>query len=72
MISHNEKAREIIRANRYMILPTSAGGETWAAPVAYAYDDQFNFYSGFIDSCLTRFTSAISITSLSIDGSRKN
>jgi uncharacterized protein YhbP (UPF0306 family) len=44
MHSTNEKARTIIRANRYMTLATSAQGETWAAPVAYAYDQQFNFF----------------------------
>jgi uncharacterized protein YhbP (UPF0306 family) len=27
-----------------MSLATSAQGETWIAPVAYAYDEQFNFY----------------------------
>ncbi len=27
-----------------MTLATSAQGETWAAPVAYAYDQQFNFF----------------------------
>ena len=27
-----------------MGLATSAQGETWIAPVAYAYDEQFNFY----------------------------
>jgi uncharacterized protein YhbP (UPF0306 family) len=44
MNSNNEKARTIIRANRYLTLATSAGGETWAAPVAYAHDEQFNFF----------------------------
>jgi len=44
MSTNNEKARSIIRANRYMSLATSAQGESWIAPVAYAYDEQFNFY----------------------------
>ena len=44
MNSNNEKARTIIRANRYMSLATSIQGETWIAPLAYAYDEQFNFY----------------------------
>ena len=44
MSSNNEKARAIIRANRYMSLATSAGGETWIAPVAYAYDEQFSLF----------------------------
>ncbi|MFN4894804.1 MAG: pyridoxamine 5'-phosphate oxidase family protein [Pseudomonadota bacterium] len=44
MKSNNEKARAIIRANRYMSLATSAGGEPWVAPVAYAYDEHFNLF----------------------------
>jgi uncharacterized protein YhbP (UPF0306 family) len=43
-LSDNQKARDIIRSNRYMTLATSAHGETWVAPVAYACDEVFNFY----------------------------
>jgi uncharacterized protein YhbP (UPF0306 family) len=44
MSPNDEKAHQIISANRYMTLATSAFGETWIAPVAYAFDEHFNFY----------------------------
>lgn len=44
MNSDNEKARAIVRANRYMSLATSANTEVWIAPVAYVYDEYWNFF----------------------------
>ena len=41
----NKLAKEIIEQNQYMTLATSdAKGNPWASPVAYAYDDIWNFY----------------------------
>ena len=42
---YNEKAKEIIRWNKYMILATcDKGASPWASPVFYAYDKGYNFY----------------------------
>lgn len=38
------KARQIIVSNRYLSLATFHGDQVWVAPLAYAVDDNFNFY----------------------------
>lgn len=38
-------AREIIAKNQYMTIASSdEQGNAWASPVAYVYDEDFNFY----------------------------
>lgn len=44
MTTNNEKARTIVRENRYLALATSLHSEPWIAALAYAVDEQFNFY----------------------------
>jgi nitroimidazol reductase NimA-like FMN-containing flavoprotein (pyridoxamine 5'-phosphate oxidase superfamily) len=40
-----EKAKEIIRDNRYMTIATaSRAGEPWISPVFFAYDADYNLY----------------------------
>ena len=39
-----EKARKIIRENRYMTLASGEGETVWIAPLAYAVDADYNFY----------------------------
>lgn len=43
--SLNELARKIIFENQYMKIASSdEQGNAWASPVAYVYDEDFNFY----------------------------
>lgn len=39
-----EKARDIVRVNRYMTLATSDGESVWIAPIGYVVDADYNFY----------------------------
>ncbi len=39
-----EKARDIVRVNRYMTLATCDGESVWIAPIAYVVDADYNFY----------------------------
>lgn len=39
-----DKARDIIRVNRYMSLATSDGTSVWIAPLAYVVDESYTFY----------------------------
>ena len=39
-----DKARKIIRENRYMTLATCSEGSPWIAPLAYVVDANYNFY----------------------------
>jgi uncharacterized protein YhbP (UPF0306 family) len=44
MQDRTEKARDMIRVNRYMTLATSDGESVWIAPIAYVVDTYYNFY----------------------------
>lgn len=42
---YKKSATKIIQENQYMTLATSdSAGNSWASPVAYTYDSDFNFY----------------------------
>jgi uncharacterized protein YhbP (UPF0306 family) len=44
-VSMTQKAKKIIVSNKYLTLATAdAQGIPWAAPLFYAYDDEYNFY----------------------------
>lgn len=40
----NGLAKDIIEKNQYLVLGTNGEDGAWVSPVAYAYDDNFNFY----------------------------
>jgi general stress protein 26 len=43
--TYEEKGRDLVSSNKYMVVATSSkSGEPWAAPVFFANDDKYNFY----------------------------
>lgn len=43
--NYDDKARQIIKDNNYLVLATSdLHSQPWASPVFYTYDDHYNFY----------------------------
>lgn len=43
-MNNSEKAKYIIKSNNYLSLSTCNNNIPWIAPVAYIYDEEYNFY----------------------------